>query len=98
MSTKGLQILDSLIPPYDETLSETSTNAVQNQAVASAVSDLNNSIDELNETVESITVVNSSTYESKTDASSKLTEAKTYTDSAISAIVAVQFITWGEDD
>lgn len=56
MSTKNLQILDSLIPPYDETLSETSTNAVQNKAVASAVSDLNTRIDKTNESVGSITV------------------------------------------
>lgn len=40
MSTKNLQILDSLIPSYDENLSETSTNAVQNKAVASVVNKL----------------------------------------------------------
>lgn len=46
MSTKKIQILDSLIPPYDETLSETSTNAIQNKVVADAISDLNIRIDE----------------------------------------------------
>lgn len=47
MSTKNLQILDSLIPSYDETLSETSSNAVQNKAVAIAISDLDTRVADL---------------------------------------------------
>lgn len=67
MSTKKIQILDSLIPPYDEALSETSTNAVQNKAVASAVSDLNiridESIDEISSTVADLSNTTSSNYD-----------------------------------
>lgn len=40
MSTKKLQIVGSLTPSYDEVLSETSTNAVQNKVVAEAINNL----------------------------------------------------------
>lgn len=40
----------------------------------------------------------SSTYETKTDASAKLTEAKTYTDNAVAQKTQIQIITWGADD
>jgi len=39
-----------------------------------------------------------STYETKADATSKLTEAKTYTDNAVAQKSQVQIITWEEDD
>lgn len=63
MSTKKIQILDSLIPPYDETLSETSTNAVQNKAVAAVVSDLNIRIDETAESIADLSNITSSNYD-----------------------------------
>lgn len=63
MSTKKLQILSSLIPPYDENLSETSTNAVQNKAVADAVSDLNIRIDETVESVANLSSATSTNYD-----------------------------------
>lgn len=40
----------------------------------------------------------STTYETKTDASGKLTEAKTYTDNAVTQKSQVQIITWEDDD
>ena len=39
-----------------------------------------------------------STYETKTAASTKLAEAKTYTDNAVAQKTQVQIITWGADD
>lgn len=39
-----------------------------------------------------------STYETKTEASSKLAEANTYTDNAVAQKTQVQFITWEADD
>lgn len=98
MSTKNLQILDSLIPSYDETLSETSTNAVQTKVVAEAVSDLNTRVDETVESVESLATDSASTYETKTDANIKLETAKTYIDSAVAQKTQVQIITWEDDD
>lgn len=102
MSTKGLQILDSLIPPYDETLSETSTNAVQNKAVASAVSDLNSRIDETNGSIMSITVDSigaaksdhnhDDDYDTLGAADTALDSAKSYTDTKTSGLASTSTV------
>lgn len=98
----------------DEALSPTSTNPVANNvldaefdAISDALgalelaidgkSDSSHSHDDLYYTESEIDSKFSS-YETKTDASAKLTEAKTYTDDAVSQKSQVQIITWEDDD
>ena len=78
----------------DSTLSPTSTNPVQNKIVNAKFEDVDNTINELTTAVNSKlnTVTASSTYETKTDANTKLAEVKVYTDTKTSGLASTSSV------